>query len=100
MTPPPSTLDGAEVLFWFSRNTPIYFIKEGESEHPITAMAICRYGKNIASDEKYYLFKCDVDWNVIMDMDYRSVEEAMAAATQWHIHLSEWQAGRPNGGDA
>jgi hypothetical protein len=92
MSPPPKTLDGADVIYWITSDKPFYYIPEGAIQHPIMAMAICRYAKPITPPGKVYLFKCDGDWNVVMDMDYHSADEAMAAASQWHIRVSDWRS--------
>ena len=92
MKAPPPMLDGAHVLLWTSRAEPFYTIWEGYVRHEIVAMAVCRYARPTGSSEQVYLFKCDGEWNVLGDMDYVSIDEAVAAATQWAVLTGDWRS--------
>ncbi|WP_433946693.1 hypothetical protein [Paenibacillus sp. SN-8-1] len=54
---------------------------------PITAMAICHY----EGSHEYYLFSCDLDWQVIGDFDFNTLEEAMLSAKLSHnVNEEDW----------
>ena len=46
-------------------------------------LAICQYPK----DDRYYLFCCDENYEVVSDMLYNSVEECMAIASQYKENI-------------
>ncbi len=91
---PPRQLDGADVLFWAaSRLGRFHTIPDGAD--PVTvgvisvaAMAICRY----PDQDRYYLFKCGQNWEVVFDWDAESVEEAQEIASEHaNNQMVEWQ---------
>jgi hypothetical protein len=89
MVAPPSHLDGARVLrYAISQRGGFYHVgNEAQVQVPVAAMAICRYD----GSEIVYLFKCATDWEVIHDMDWASVDEAMQiAAQQAEGETPEW----------
>jgi hypothetical protein len=89
MIAPPKRLDDANVLLWsISPVGRFHTILDGEREIVVAAMAICQY----EGDDRFYLFKCDSDWNVIFDWDAFSMEEAKEIAAS-HVKEQEieWQ---------
>jgi hypothetical protein len=93
MRKPPRELDGAEVLLWAIRRRGLFHTipqgadPTGEGVISIPAMAICRY----ADGDRYYLFKCDWNWEVVFDWDAESVDEAREiAATHAEEETVEW----------
>jgi hypothetical protein len=59
-----------------------------EGVDSVAAMAICRY----RDDDRYYLFKCNHNWEVVFDWDAQSVEEAQeTAAAHANPQSVEWQ---------
>jgi hypothetical protein len=57
-------------------------------EIPITAMAICQY----AGSSEYYLFSCDLNWEVIGDFDHDSLKEAKDSAKINHnVKDEDWK---------
>lgn len=90
MNAPPEKLDEANVLLWsVSLSGKFYTISdEAGKELIVAAMAICQY----EGDDRFYLFKCDSDWNVIFDWDAFSVEEAKEiAASHVQGQQIEWK---------
>lgn len=80
----PNGLDGARVIEYNINSVENQFgflgilSEKGNvlEELQITAMAICQYkGAN-----SYYLFSCDLNWEVIGDFDFDTLEEAKAIA--------------------
>ncbi|MGE3245643.1 MAG: hypothetical protein AB7F96_17510 [Beijerinckiaceae bacterium] len=72
-TPPPHKLDGAQVIEWCYFATPFRTIAlDGGKMIACHGAAICRYdGSDIV-----YCFTCSIDWDVIVDTDYASIEGA------------------------
>jgi hypothetical protein len=83
-TQPPQTLDGAVVLYFCSLDhcvqpTGRHSIQlEDGSIYTPTNVAICRYDY----DPTIYRFYCDDGWEVVTDMDYTSIEEAIDTVEQ------------------
>jgi hypothetical protein len=75
---PPPHLDGALVLRYAISQHGAFYHLGGEAHVAVPAMAICRYD----GAREVYLFKCDTDWEVIMDTDCDSVDEAMQTAAR------------------
>jgi hypothetical protein len=50
-------------------------------------MAICKYeGSN-----QYYLYSCDLDWEVIGDFDFDTIKDAMESAKLSHnVKDEDW----------
>jgi hypothetical protein len=94
----PSELDGARVIL-YTINSPhnkygtVGIINENNEvvdEIPITAKAICQY----EGSKEFYLFSCDMEWEVIGDMDYYSIEEAKESARLSNgVKENEWIEG-------
>jgi hypothetical protein len=80
----PTELDGAKVIHITTNSLDNQFgtigiIDNNEiiiDELPITAVAICQY----EGSKGYYLFSCDLNWEVIGDIDYDTIEEAKESA--------------------
>jgi hypothetical protein len=95
MVLPPRELDGANVLLWAtSRLDRFHTIPHGADSTAtgvisVAVMAICRY----PGGARYYLFKCNRNWEVVSDWDAESLEEAQAIASghaideviDWHV---------------
>ncbi|WP_163539241.1 hypothetical protein [Gracilibacillus sp. YIM 98692] len=91
----PNDLDGARVI-QYTRNIKnnkfgtvgiINDKNETIGELPITAMAICQY----EGSKVYYLFSCDLNWDVIGDFDCYSIKEAMEIAKDsYNVILEDW----------
>lgn len=79
--PPPNQLDGANVLEW-AWSASGFGIVSGEAVH---GLAICRY----SSEDCFYRFACNSDWQVIQDQVYPS---ALAAK---HELPDQYQAEDP-----
>jgi hypothetical protein len=71
---PPNELDGAEVLLWaYSPEKPFFIMRytNGGEYCPIHGFAICRY----KGADTFYKFSCDLNWNVLGDMDAANIKE-------------------------
>ena len=80
----PIKLDGAIVLYYTSQDDYGYSIfTNGEIADYYRYLAICKYTK----DDKYYLFCCDENYEVVSDMLCNSVEECMAMASQYKENI-------------
>ena len=80
----PIKLDGAIVLYYTSQDDYGYSIfPNGEIADHYRYLAICKYTKN----DKYYLFCCDENYEVVSDMLCNSVEECMAIASQYKENI-------------
>ena len=80
----PIELDGAIVLYYTSQDDYGYSIfTNGEIADHYRYLAICKYTK----DDKYYLFCCDENYEVVSDMLCNSVEECMAMASQYKENI-------------
>jgi uncharacterized protein with WD repeat len=91
----PDELDGAKVFKYTSNSLSNKFgtvrtineKKETIVEIPITAMAICKY----EGSEEYYLFSCDLNWEVIGDFQFDSLKEAMEIAKNSdNVKYEDW----------
>jgi hypothetical protein len=88
---PPLTLDGAMVLYSCSLGPPVqptgrHAIHQEDGSISIPAnVAICRYPDNLT----IYRFYCDDNWNVVTDMDYPSVEEAIEAIEHDYVGVQQ-----------
>jgi hypothetical protein len=79
MQVPPSQLDGADVLHYaVSKRGRFHLIQGTSPAVSVAAMAICRYN----NDDRFYLFKCTADWNVVADTDCESIDAAMQTAAR------------------
>lgn len=86
---PPNELDGAEVILWaFSSQKPFFIMQysNGTPYKPIYGFAICRY----KGEKQYYMFSCDIAWNVESDWDCDSIEEAVKVADNMSIEPITW----------
>lgn len=94
MPPPPTQLDGADVLLWaVSRTGLFHTIPDGSDPNTagvisVSAMAICRY----PGTDRYYLFKCNPNWEVVFDWDAATIEEAQTIAAQHTHEPIHWQS--------
>jgi hypothetical protein len=84
--PPPSTLNGADVVLWVNSRKPYCTILQGMTHHGVRAIAICRTRES----PEVHLFRCYVDWTVIDSMSHASAEQAMLTAKQWGVGPSDW----------
>jgi hypothetical protein len=82
MRSPPKALDGFRVLEYARIDTAVrptrscrHFVK-GSRMGPACALVICE----AEDSEGYYLFYCDVEWNVLTDTWHRTVEDAKRQA--------------------
>ncbi|HEX19764.1 MAG TPA: hypothetical protein ENG78_02965 [Acidiferrobacteraceae bacterium] len=81
----PKKIDGARVLFHTCANDEadgfgIVSYKDGSYEN-ISGLAICRY----SNDKKtIFLFVCNDDWNVVGDMQYQEVNDAIDDALRFY----------------
>jgi hypothetical protein len=91
----PNELDGAKVIKYTSNSLSNKFgtvriineKKETIDEIPITAKAICKY----EGSQEYYLFSCDLNWEVIGDFDCDSLKEAMEIAKNSNnVKYEDW----------
>lgn len=80
----PNKLDGAKVLYYTPKNN-YGAIKytSGEIADHYRYLAICKYAK----DDKYYLFCCDENYEVVSDTLHDSIEECMAIASQYKDNI-------------
>ena len=80
----PIKLDGASVLYYTSQDDYGYSIfSNGEIADHYRYLAICKYTK----DDKYYLFCCDENYEVVSDTLYNSVEACMGIASQYKENI-------------
>jgi uncharacterized OsmC-like protein len=91
----PDELDGAKVIRYTSNSISNKFgtvriindKKETIDEIPITAKAIGKY----EGSKEYYLFSCDLNWEVIGDFDCDSLKEAMEIAEKSNnVKYEDW----------
>ena len=76
----PIELDGAIVLYYTLQDNYGYIIfPNGEIADYYRYLAICQYPK----DDRYYLFCCDENYEVVNDTLHDSIEECMAIASQY-----------------
>lgn len=76
---PADQLDGAQVTLWaFSPKNPYFIMKysDGSPYKPIHGFAVCRYG----SENLFYFFSCDIEWNVESDQVCDNTDEALLLA--------------------
>ena len=80
----PIKLDGAIVLYYTLQDDYGYIIfPNGEIADYYRYLAICKYSK----DDKYYLFCCDENYEVVSDTLHDSIEECMAIASQYKDNI-------------
>ena len=80
----PIKLDGAIVLYYTSKDDYGYSIfPNGVIADHYRYLAICKYSK----DDKYYLFCCDENYEVVSDTLHDSVDECMATALQYEENI-------------
>lgn len=90
----PLQLDGAEVLQYTANDgnrilSSVLFEEDDGSTRQvhITALAIATY----ASEERYYLFLCDAEWEVINDYLWDSLDEAVEyAGRHYAVEDIDW----------
>ncbi|MEO2076627.1 MAG: hypothetical protein ABGX20_14755 [Bacillus sp. (in: firmicutes)] len=91
----PSELDGAKVVH-ITRNSIdnqygyVGIVDDDRNlidKIPITAVAICQY----EGSTDCYLFSCDLNWEVIGDTDYHTIEEAkQSARNNYCVKDEDW----------
>lgn len=77
---PPDYLDGAKVVLWaWSGQQPFGFVsnEDGTERQEIYGLAICNYEGKV-SKEPIYRFSCDINWAVIQDSIYDTIENAIS----------------------
>ncbi|MCK0473232.1 hypothetical protein [Halalkalibacter sp. APA_J-10(15)] len=93
----PSEMDGAKVLLYTKNSISneygtVGLLNENNEifdEIQITAMAICKY----EGGNEYYLFSCDLNWEVVGDFDHDTLEEAKESAKFNHnVNYDDWIA--------
>lgn len=91
----PSELDGAKVILYTRNSISNSYGTVGQltdkneiiDEIPITAMAVCKY----EGGKGYYLFSCDLNWEVVGDFDYDTLEKAKEGAKFHHnVKDEDW----------
>ncbi|MCM3631636.1 hypothetical protein M3194_30545 [Paenibacillus glycanilyticus] len=88
----PIELDGAKVLYYtdnqITNDYGYVFYQEHEEKVTVTALAIAQYD----GDNRFYLFSCDVDWNVISDTLHDSLQEAIDCVIHSNNSIILWNA--------
>ena len=80
----PIKLDGAIVLYYTLQDDYGYSIfPNGKIADYYHYLAICKYSK----DDKYYLFCCDENYEVVSDTLHDSIEECMVIASQYKDNI-------------
>ncbi|SFA99846.1 MULTISPECIES: hypothetical protein [unclassified Bacillus (in: firmicutes)] len=91
----PSELDGAKVIHITKNSLENRYGYVGIVDDSrnlidkiyITAVAICQYD----GSKECYLFSCDLNWDVIGDIDYDTIEEAKESAVNNHnVKEEDW----------
>ncbi len=90
----PTHLDGAEVLKTTTNDTSrklssvIFEEEDGTTNEVfITALAIIKY----KDDDRYYLFLCDCNWEVVNDFLLDTMSEAMnCARMNFSVNSNDW----------
>jgi hypothetical protein len=74
----PSELDGAKVILHTDnkKSNDYGFVIYEDHEEVVTALAIAKYD----NDENYYLFDCNLDWEVIGDTLHSAIDDAKSCA--------------------
>lgn len=91
MAPPPSLVGGARVLRWSvidDRHQPTGRCRQvvaGRLQGAAAGLAICKYD----SEDGFYLFGCDGDWNTVTDTWHETLEGAIAQAEFEYSGVSE-----------
>ena len=80
----PNKLDGAAVLYHTSQGDYGFnFFPNGSAADQYHYLAICKY----AEDDKYYLFCCDENYEVVNDSLHNNIDECMATALQYKENI-------------
>ena len=94
MGPPPTTIDGARVVWWADTagiaKTDACTFREGDRVQPsFAALAIARYD----GASGCYLFLCDEEWETQNDTDHQTIDEAREFAESLYPGISSrWRA--------
>lgn len=74
----PNILDGAKVILYTDNKASNNFgyVRYEYHDEIITALAIAKYEK----DKNYYLFYCNLEWEVIGDTLHSTIDEAKFCA--------------------
>jgi hypothetical protein len=94
---PPEAIDGAVVLYWaWSAPEPFFKMYSTKEDDPIAihGLAVCRYPDSGA----IYRFSCGSNWETENDLDFDSVEDALAApSAHYEVKRVQWQRNPPAG---
>ena len=96
MTPPPLELNGARVIQYaiirpdLSPTGMTRHLVDGKYMGSVQGLAIAQYPQ----DERFHLFCCDEDWNVLTESALRSIDEATGQAGMDGVALI-WRQARP-----
>lgn len=85
----PKSLDNAQVLYY----TPLdnygeTYYTAGEIADHIKYLAICKY----ENDHSYYLFGCNINYEVVSDSPWESIQECMNVAHSSYQKNISWIA--------
>lgn len=88
---PPSELDGATVFTWaWSGQNPFGYMGGMNDPHSeaIYGLAICSYD----GGKTFYRFSCDIQWQVVQDSFYDSIENAIDHLPEQYKNVAaNWQ---------
>lgn len=96
MTPPPEQIDGARVVAYaifgpiVSPTGMTRHLVDGKYMGSVQGLAVGQYPQ----DERFHLFYCDEDWNVLTEEALRSIDEATGQAGMDGVALV-WRPARP-----
>lgn len=91
----PRELDGAKVIMYLENreSNNFGFVRYEDHDEIITGIAITKY----ENDHWYYVFDCDLNWNVIGDTLHYSMDEAIECVkNSYNIKEKELIWKRPN----
>ena len=96
MTPPPPQINGARVIQYAIIRTDLSptgmtrHLVDGKYMGSVQGLAVGQYPQ----DERFHLFYCDEDWNVLTEEALRSIDEATGQAGMDGVALV-WRPARP-----
>ena len=80
----PNKLDGADILCYTQNDDSQFYgtvqVAADKAEEVITGLAITKY----PDEDKYYVFACNKNWEVIGDTCHHSEERAKAFAREYY----------------
>lgn len=81
----PRVLDGAEVIYYTTEdNYGAIRYPNSEIAEIYKYLAICKY----SDDEKFYLFCCNKNYEVVGDSVWDSIEECIKVAASYHDDIA------------